>query len=124
MYLIKATLIIVLGIFVLHLIPVLLIGTLVVMNYLVYGAKSEGDLAWLVFHIIDFPFIWFASSSMPAVETLWQSLATPFSNACLNYYWDYVVLPAVFFQIIGWINWCIVLGLPLLIVQMWLKSDT
>ena len=123
MYLIKAALIIVLGIFVLHLIPVGFVGAIVAVSYYL-DILPLAQLAWLVFYVIDFPLIWFASS-IPVIETLHeQFLSSIISDYGQHYYWNTVIVPGCCVQIIGWANWCIILGLPLLITRMWLKLGT
>ena len=118
MYFIKGALVI----FLLHLIPVAIIGIYVATGYHTDGVKTMAPIAWLVFFVIDMPLIWSMHSWYLLFVPI-KSLVSPFSNPCLNYYWDYVIVQGCIIQLIGWMNWCIILMLPLLIGRLWVKSD-
>ena len=80
-------------VFVIHLIPVIYILGVCI-------ASSEGVMGWLLFLMIDFPLGWLF---LPAMALL--DLCTP-----LEVWFEVknIVFPAVFFQIVGTINWVII----------------
>jgi hypothetical protein len=75
--------------------------------------QSEAPEGWMLFFVIDFPLAWLVGGFF---HSLGIGMPTSlFSSVQLNYYWDWVLLPGCYFQIVGWINWSIIWGLLLLV---------
>ena len=81
-------------VFVLHLFPVIYVLGVCI-------AFPEGVMGWFLFLMIDFPLGWLF---LPAMGLL--DLCTPLEKVWFEV--ENIVFPAVFFQIVGTINWVII----------------
>jgi len=60
----------------------------------VIATSKEGALVWILFLVVDFPLSWLYFPVEPIVH--WISDWT---------FWRFVLAPAMFFQIVGTVNW-------------------
>lgn len=93
-------------VFFVHLFLVALIYTLVIMDYDPSPtAQNEAHEVWRIFFIIDFPL---AYALLLPMGILLRLIDVSPSN---NYHLDLAILPALYFLVVGTINWVIIWSL-------------
>ncbi len=72
---------------------------LAMVSYIIFvvSASPEGCMGWLVFLFVDFPLAWLYVPVAPIVDMISDS-----------FFWRFYFAPAVFFQVIGCMNWLMI----------------
>lgn len=78
-------------VFLLHLVPVTWIFVLTCLN-------SECVMGWILFLLIDFPLGWLLIWGEPIYSLISD-----------DYFWRFQVFPALFCQIVGTLNWVLII---------------
>jgi len=76
--------------FLIHLLPVMY-------ALFVISQSKEGVMVWLLFLLLDFPLSWLFFMVNPVIH--WVSESG---------FWRFVLAPAIFFQIVGTVNWMLI----------------